>query len=296
MNHTSLKIFAVVAEELSIVKAAKRLGRVQSNITTRIQQLEQELDVLLFIRDNKKLKLSPQGETFLTYCRQLLSLADDARQALHPHNPAGVFRIGSMESAVASRLNQPLADFSHAFPDVQLQLVTQPSRQLIEAVQESALDCALVSLPVNQHQQTECPQGLSARPLFREDLLMIYPAGYQPDPQHPLPLAAFADGCSYRRIAVQTLQAATTEGEMPKITDVPSYHSMLSSVAAGSYCCLLPGSVFALLQPPQGLIVQQAGTAVTQLVWREQSVSLAVEHLLALLPSVAETVSGTTAG
>ncbi|MQK22703.1 LysR family transcriptional regulator, partial [Escherichia coli] len=45
MNHATLLIFKIVAEEQSITRAAKKLGRVQSNITTRIQQLEEELDV-----------------------------------------------------------------------------------------------------------------------------------------------------------------------------------------------------------------------------------------------------------
>lgn len=67
MNHTSLEIFTVVAEELSIIKAATRLGRVQSNITTRIQQLEQELGVQLFSRENRRLALTPQGRKFLGY-------------------------------------------------------------------------------------------------------------------------------------------------------------------------------------------------------------------------------------
>lgn len=288
MNHTSLKIFMVVAEELSIIKAAKRLGRVQSNITTRIQQLEQELDVQLFLRDNKKLQLSPAGETFLSYCRQLLTLADEARQALHPQQPSGILRLGSMESTVASRLNQPLSDFSHAFPDVHLQLVTQPSRQLTEAVLTRELDCALVSLPVNAQQHTECPAGLSFRSLYSEDLLLIYPAGYQPDSQGPLPLAAFADGCSYRRIAVQTLQSSVTGEQLSDISEVSSYHSMLSSVAGGGYCCLLPKSVFGLLQSPHQLTIVPAGTAVTQFIWREESASLAVQNLGDLLAAEAQ--------
>ncbi|KGD72165.1 LysR family transcriptional regulator [Tatumella morbirosei] len=283
MNHTSLKIFTVVAEELSIIKAAKRLGRVQSNITTRIQQLEQELDVQLFLRDNKKLQLSPEGETFLSYCRQLLTLADEARQALHPQHPSGVLRLGSMESTVASRLNQPLSDFSRAFPEVHLQLVTLPTRQLTEAVLSRELDCALVSLPVDRQQQTECPAGLNFRSLFSEDLLMVYPAGYQPDCQEPLPLAAFAEGCSYRRIAVQALQAQTSGGPLPAISEVSSYHSMLSSVAGGGYCCLLPASVFGLLQPARELTIIPAGIAVTQFIWRDHSISLAVQNLGALL-------------
>ncbi|CAK6466273.1 hypothetical protein KLEPA_00175 (plasmid) [Klebsiella pneumoniae] len=49
------------------MKAAWRLGRVQSNVTPRIQQLEGELDAQLLIWENKKIRLSPQGKKFLVY-------------------------------------------------------------------------------------------------------------------------------------------------------------------------------------------------------------------------------------
>ncbi|MDR5650933.1 LysR family transcriptional regulator, partial [Staphylococcus nepalensis] len=57
MNSESLKIFCMVAEELSITRAAMRLGRVPSNITTRIQQLESDLGEPLFIRQGKQMQL-----------------------------------------------------------------------------------------------------------------------------------------------------------------------------------------------------------------------------------------------
>lgn len=84
MNHTTLEIFQVVAEELSVVKAARRLGRVQSNVTTRIQQLEEELGVQLFIRENKKIRFFQQGKKFQMYSKNILSLAEEARQSLQP--------------------------------------------------------------------------------------------------------------------------------------------------------------------------------------------------------------------
>ena len=61
MNHTTLLIFKLVAETQSVTQAAKQLGRAQSNITTRIQQLEEELEAELFVRGNKKMLLSPAG-------------------------------------------------------------------------------------------------------------------------------------------------------------------------------------------------------------------------------------------
>lgn len=64
MNHTTLEIFKTVAQERSVTRAAKRLGRAQSNITTRIHQLEEELDVELFARGNKRMLLSPPVNIF----------------------------------------------------------------------------------------------------------------------------------------------------------------------------------------------------------------------------------------
>lgn len=104
MNHSTLEIFIQVAETQSVTQAAKRLGRAQSNITTRIQQLEEELAVELFVRGNKKMVLSPAGVQFLSYARRILSLAEEAKQALHPTTPGGSLRLGAMEASVLALL------------------------------------------------------------------------------------------------------------------------------------------------------------------------------------------------
>jgi DNA-binding transcriptional LysR family regulator len=64
MNHSTLQIFIQVADTQSVTLAAKRLGRAQSNITTRIQQLEEELAVELFVRGNKKWCCRRQAYSF----------------------------------------------------------------------------------------------------------------------------------------------------------------------------------------------------------------------------------------
>jgi DNA-binding transcriptional LysR family regulator len=71
----------------------QKLGRAQSNITTRIQQLEEELDVELFVRGNKNGALL-LPEQFLDYALRILSLGEEAKQALHPTNPPGACAWG----------------------------------------------------------------------------------------------------------------------------------------------------------------------------------------------------------
>ena len=127
MNHTTLQIFKTVAQEQSVTRAAKRLGRAQSNITTRIHQLEEELEVELFARGNKKMLLSPAGENFLGYAVKILSLAEEAKQALHPATPGGNLRMGAMDATAASRLPQLLPRFHTQCPEVTLTLKTQPT-------------------------------------------------------------------------------------------------------------------------------------------------------------------------
>ena len=104
MDSETLRIFAAVAAELSITRAAARLGRAPSNVTTRIQQLESDLGTELFVRTGKRLSLSPAGERLVDYGARMLALEDEARQVVSGGGHAGVLRLGSMESTAAARL------------------------------------------------------------------------------------------------------------------------------------------------------------------------------------------------
>ena len=74
----SLEIFRTVVQEGGINRAAGKLGRVQSNVTTRIKQLEQRLGLPLFRRQGRGVVLSPEGEVLLSYTQRLFRLAEEA--------------------------------------------------------------------------------------------------------------------------------------------------------------------------------------------------------------------------
>ena len=67
MDLSSLEIFRTVVREGGVTRAAQQLNRVQSNVTTRIRQLEASLGVQLFVRESKRMVLTPAGQTLLTY-------------------------------------------------------------------------------------------------------------------------------------------------------------------------------------------------------------------------------------
>ncbi|MBI1820586.1 MAG: LysR family transcriptional regulator [Nitrospirae bacterium] len=129
---SELRIFQMVAQTGGITSAAARLYRVPSNITTRIKQLEEKLGVTLFLRENKRLKLSPDGKVLLDYCGQILSFVDQAKQALLDPTRNGPFRLGTLESVATTELPRYLAEYHRQFPEVRLELQTGPTSEMVQ--------------------------------------------------------------------------------------------------------------------------------------------------------------------
>src|SRR5258707_13021815 len=101
MDLSDLRIFSAVVREGGVTRAAERLHRVQSNVTTRIRQLEEDLSVALFIREGKRLHLAPAGQGLVDYADRLLALADEARGTGQNTRPRRTVRLAPMESDAA---------------------------------------------------------------------------------------------------------------------------------------------------------------------------------------------------
>lgn len=80
MEINDIKIFNEVAKLNSTSKAADKLGYVQSNISKRIAKLESELEKKLFIRTNKGMVLTNDGEIFLSYAEEILSIISNMQE------------------------------------------------------------------------------------------------------------------------------------------------------------------------------------------------------------------------
>jgi DNA-binding transcriptional LysR family regulator len=274
----ALRIFKAVVEEGGIVKAARKLHRVPSNVTTRVKQLEESLGAELFVRERKRLFLSPAGELLLAYADRLLRLSDEARAAVSGSTPRGVLRLGALESTTASRLPPVLARYHRAYPEVRVELTTGTNDALTAAVLDRRLDAAFVAEP-------PAARGLAHLPLFTERLTLISslehrrirtPADVEGDS-----LVAFPDGCAYRRRLHRWLGDA---GAALRILELGSYHAIVACVASGAGVALVPESVLAAVHGAQvrrhALPGAQA-EVVTPLIWRQREASAAVTALQA---------------
>ncbi|WP_394830710.1 LysR substrate-binding domain-containing protein [Pendulispora rubella] len=285
MDSESLRIFRVVATELSITQAAARLGRVPSNVTTRIQQLEADVGAELFVRTGKRMSLSTAGERFLGYAQRLLALEEEARHVVTGGDDGGVLRMGSMESTAASRLPMLLAAYHAHHPTTRLEVKTGPSRSLLQQVHGGQLDCAFLALPRAFDAAALEDMGLSAKAIWREELLLLLPASESAARSttdvRTRSLAAFAQGCTYRSIAEERLGIA--DSAEWRIQEMGSYHAMIACVAAGACVTVLPRSVLDLAKVPSELKTLAAGHAHTSLVWRTDYDVPAFRNLLKYL-------------
>ena len=280
LDLAALEIFRTVAAEGSVTRAAERLQRVQSNVTTRVRQLETDLGTPLFLREGKRMALTPEGEVLRGYADRLLALAEEARQAVRPGAPTGRLRLGSMESTAASRLPEPLAQLHRRWPQVALELTTAPTRVLVERLRAHTLDAVLVAWPPGQPPDPT----LETRHVFTEELVLVLPPGHPPitSPQDVQPgtLAVFEPGCTYRGIA----QAWFAPLPQPlQLLELGSYHAILASVAGGGSVGIVPRSVLQL-SPHAALLVEQPLTTIeTLLTWRQGYRSAALDALLHIL-------------
>ena len=276
MDFVALEIFCAVAAEGSVTRAAQRLQRVQSNVTTRVRQLEDAVGCTLFLREGKRMALTPEGQTLLAYAQRLLALAEEARQALQPSQPQGRLRLGAMESTAASRLPGPLAQFHGQWPGVALELSTGASQDLLDRLRAHTLDAVLIAWPPGQPSDP----ALDAVPVFCEELLLALPADHAPisGPQEVQPgtLAAFERGCSYRHIAQQWLAARTPPLQW---LELGSYHAILACVAAGNCVGVVPRSVLELARTPPALHLHPLQSVDTLLVRRAGYRSAALDAL-----------------
>ncbi|RON79799.1 putrescine utilization regulator PtrR [Pseudomonas fluorescens] len=268
MEFSQLRIFQAVAEEGSITRAAERLHRVPSNLSTRLKQLEEQLGVELFVRERQRLQLSPAGKVLLDYTGKLFALRDQASAAVMGGKPAGDFALGTMYSTAAIHLPALLAQYHKRYPAVNLQVQSAPSGELLEGLLTGRLDAALVDGPLEL-------AGLDGVPLCEERLVLITEIDHPPVRSardvEGRSVFTFRRGCSYR----MRLEAwfSHYHATMGRAMEIESYQGMLACVIAGSGVALMSESMLASLPGRDSVAVHPLAEpfvgATTWLMWRK---------------------------
>ena len=280
----SLKIFRTVVDEGGVIRAATKLNRVQSNVTTRIRQLEQHLGTRLFRREGRSIRLSTEGHTLLVYADRLLRLADEAVSQMRTGKPKGIFRLGSLESTAGSRLAPILSRYHSPLPRCGGGARNRNGRSAGNARDEFRARGRLRSEPFTA-------PGLEAQPVFEEQLVLVtsraIPKVSGPADLGRSTLIAFTQGCSYRKRIEEWLGSANVMPE--RVLEFASYQAMIACVAAGTGFAVVPKSVLEALRATKSIrqhpLPKRFSHNRTHLVWNGDP-SPSLDGLMSLLANL----------
>ena len=169
VNFEYYKIFYYVARYHNFTKAAKVLGNSQPNVTRAMNCLEQQLGRILFVRTNRGVQLTRDGEQLYSYVEaamsQLLTAEDelaDGENLTH-----GSITIGVSETALNIYLLDRLRAFHMAYPGINLKIYNHSTPQAVEEVKNGSIDFAVVTTPAD----VEAPLKKIVLQSYREILI-----------------------------------------------------------------------------------------------------------------------------
>ncbi len=155
LNYLHLHHFWFVAKALSLTKASKQLHISQSALSSQIKQIESQLGQELFIRENRTLKLTENGEIALRYAERIFSLGAEMMNTLQNND---IHRVQALRIGSVSTLSR---NFQERFlwpilgrPETKLTIKSGSLKQLLKELERHQLDLILSNKPVSLEART----------------------------------------------------------------------------------------------------------------------------------------------
>ena len=152
INFDYYRTFYYVAKYQNVTQAARMLMCNQPNVTRVIRQLENELGCALFVRSNRGMKLTPEGEKLYSRARIAVEQLELAEAELSGDRAlqSGLVSIGATEVALRTFLLPVLNEYRRRYPGVRLKIANYTTTQAITALKNSLVDIAIVTTPTGE--------------------------------------------------------------------------------------------------------------------------------------------------
>jgi LysR family hydrogen peroxide-inducible transcriptional activator len=284
-----LQYAVALADTLSFRRAAEACGVSQPSLSAQLGELEAALGARLFERDRRRVLLTTAGEALVARARRVLTdaedLADASRRLGDPL--AGTLRIGVIPTISSYLLPDLVRALRHDHARLTVRWTEDKTETLVAALQDGALDAAVVAL--------EADLGdLAREPIGRDPFLLAAPRGHAlTRGAAPVPSAALAgervllldDGHCLRDQALAVCGSARAEELGFRATSLSTLAQM---VAAGAGVTLLPALAVPTESRRAALVVRpladRAAFRTIGLVWRPSSpLALALRAIAATM-------------
>jgi len=245
MEIRHLLYFKTVAEELHFRNAAAKLFISQPPLSRQIKELEEELGVQLFSRNNKRVALTNAGRYFKDEADAILArLAESKSIVKQIHlSEGGEFKIGYISSVYQTYLAEVLKAMHQRFPYIKTSLYEVPTITQVQEIEQGKLDVGILRAPVRS-------EKLAVKSLFFDPFVVVIPKAAPFNSGQDMvswiknsPFiffnAAFAPQYNDK-----LLEICARLGFKPDIThEANNVHSILQLVEAGLGVSILPASL-----------------------------------------------------
>lgn len=241
LNLDQLQAFVQVVESGSFSAAAKRLNLTQPAVSLQVRELERRLGVRLIERVGRRALPSAAGTDLLEHAARIDTVVAEALDAVAGHREGGVGRVRLATGATACTYLLPgvLSDLRRRWPALEIIVSTGNTPEVLRAVEENAVDAALVTLPAPG-------RAFAVTPVWDDELVAVFAkrdapavgAALDPEALMHRPLVFYGANSHTRRVIDDWFLAA---GQAPKPTmELENVEAIKELVAAGLGCSILP--------------------------------------------------------
>ena len=230
MDLRQLRVFVEIVRQGSFTRAAERLHIAQPAVSISIRKLEDELDLILLNRQEKRISLTAEGESLLRHAERILDnlSAAETEMAELRGLTQGEVRIGIPPMMSSYYFPQIIREFCDAYPNLKLTVTGEGAASIQRLLSRGELDMGVIT-------GSNLIDGLSSRHFLREEIVACVPL------DHPLagrkslslaeflrePLILFQEGY-YMRELMDDLMAA--EGLRPQVVFETNLFSLVRSL------------------------------------------------------------------
>ena len=268
MELRQIRYFIEVAKKEHVTEAANSLHVAQSAVSRQIAKLEEELEVDLFIREGRNVRLTPIGEIFLEHMEQALQVIEDAKQVITEYTDPkkGTIHVGFASSLALFIMPTIISTFRKLYPDVQFHFIQGNYRELKDFVIQGKTNMAFLA-PFPAHEKR-----LNGKVLSTERISALLPGGNKLARQKSIKLhqlreenfILFPKNYILRDIIVEACEQV---GFQPNITlEGDTIDSLKGFVSAGLGISLIPESALTESIPRSTVRVPIVDPVVTRTV------------------------------
>jgi len=228
-----LRFFVEIARTGNFTRTAERLRIAQPAVSVAIKKLEDELELTLFNRQDKRVTLTAEGEIFLEHAQRILAGITAAQLEMADLRGLGKgeVRIGIPPMLSAYFFPAILCDFKTRYPNLHLSVHGEGAWRIQQMIIQGELDMGVIA-------GRSVPETLEARHFLREEVVVCVPAGHHFAGKSSVtfgefvhePLVFYKEGYYLRELIFEVLKG---NGSEPRIVFETNLYSLVKSLVRG---------------------------------------------------------------